>query len=261
MPSVLTPPEIRRPERTHDRDEGDHGSGRRPPPPPTDKRTGGNGEGDNWGDRPQGRRGPRERLSQVRMGLFFGLFAVLMLFVALASAFFVTRASGHFNAYDHYINEWLPTALPSVLWLDTAALVLSSALAEVARRSMFREHESLEEWLGLGRPISRRASLWLWATLGAGLLFVAGQVLAWKQLYPQYTRYGTNPSTHFFYIITVAHAAHVAVGLGALIYALFELHRSRQFATRQIVVDATVWYWHAMGALWIALFCLLEFCQ
>ena len=260
MPSVLTPPEIRRPERPRDPNEGDNGSGRRPPPP-TDKRTGGNGDGDNWDSRPQGRRGPRERLSQVRMGVFFALFAVLMLFVALVSAFFVTRASGHFDAYDRYINEWLPTILPSVLWLSTAALVLSSATAEVARRSMFREHDIMDEWFGLGRPISRRASLWLWATLTAGLFFVAGQITAWRQLWPQYTRYNNNPSSHFFYIITIAHAAHVAVGLGALIYALYELQRGRQFATRQIVVDATVWYWHAMGALWIALFCLLEFFQ
>ncbi len=261
MPSVLTPPEVRRPERPLEPNDNDNGSGRRPPPPPRDKRTGGNGEGDNWGDRPQGRRGPRDRLSQVRTGVFFALFAVLMLFVALVSAFFVTRSAGHFDAYDRYINEWLPTVLPSVLWLSTAALVLSSATAEVARRSMFREHENLEEWLGLGRPTSRRASLWLWATLCTGLLFVGGQFIAWQQLWPQYKRYASNPSSHFFYLITGAHAAHVAVGIGALMYALSELQRSRHFATRQIVVDATVWYWHAMGALWIALFCLLEFCQ
>lgn len=260
MPSVLTPPEIRRPERRNP-GEGDHGSGRRPPPPPTDKRTGGNGEGDNWNNCPQGRRGPRERLSQARMGVFFGLFAVLMLFVALVSAFFVTRSSGHFNAYDRYINEWLPTIMPSVLWLNTAALVLSSAAAEVARRSMFREHDIMDEWFGFGRPISRRAGLWLGITLATGLLFVAGQVIAWEQLWPQYARFRSNPSSHFFYIITVAHAAHVAVGLGALVYSLYELRRGRHFATRQVVVDASVWYWHAMGALWIALFCLLEFCQ
>jgi len=261
MPSVLTPPEIRRPERPRDPHEGDHGNGRRPPQPPPDKRTGGNGDGDNWNNRPQGRRGPRERLSQARMGVFFALFAVLMLFVALVSAFFVTRSSGHFDAYDHYINEWLPTVLPSVLWLSTAALVISSATAEMARQSMFREHDSLEEWLGLGRPTSRRASMWLAATLATGMLFIAGQIVAWRQLYPQYARYASNPSNHFFYVITGAHAAHVIVGIGALVYALWELHRSRQFATRQIVVDAAVWYWHAMGALWVALFCLLEFCQ
>ena len=43
--------------------------------------------------------------------------------------------------------------------------------------------------------------------------------------------------------------------------ALLTLQRSRRLATRQIFVDSTVWYWHAMGILWILLFALLEFCQ
>jgi cytochrome c oxidase subunit 3 len=47
MPITLTPPEI---DRRHHTGEGD-GGGRKPP---TDKRTGGNGEGDNWSDRPRG---------------------------------------------------------------------------------------------------------------------------------------------------------------------------------------------------------------
>src|ERR1700753_1714075 len=129
MPGTLTPPEIDRKRDRYDVDDVGNGSGQKPP---TDKRTGGNGDGDNWNDRPQVRRGPRERLSQVRMGVFFALFAVLMLFIALVSAFFVPRAAGHYDAYDRYINEWLPTAMPSVLWLNTAALVLSSAAAELA---------------------------------------------------------------------------------------------------------------------------------
>ena len=106
MPTTLTPPEIRKPDR--DVFEGDNGSGRRPPHPPIDKRTGGNGgDGDNWNNRPQGRRGPRERLSRARIGLFFALFGDLMFFIALVSVFFVTKSTGHFDAYSRSVNEWL----------------------------------------------------------------------------------------------------------------------------------------------------------
>jgi cytochrome c oxidase subunit III len=257
MPPIVTPPEI---DRRHSVHESDNGSGRKPP---TDKRTGGNGEGDNdnWNDRPQGRRGPRERLSQVRMGLFFGLFAVLMFFIAIVSAFFVTRASGHFDAYSRYVNEWLPTTIPSILWLNTAVLILSSASAEIARRSMFREEDVMDEWIGLGRPTSRHATIWLSVTLALGAVFLTGQWVAWDQLAAQHVFFRSNPSSHFFYLITVAHAVHLFVGVGALIAALIGLHRSRQIASRQILVDATVWYWHAMGLLWLFLFALLEFGQ
>src|SRR6201996_2302630 len=132
MPTILTPPGIyqpRRPGRPGDPGEGDSGSGRRPP---TDKRTGGNGDGDNWSERPQGRRGPRERLSQARIGLFFALGGDLMFFIALVSVFFVNKVSGHFDAYNHYINEWLPITMPSILWINTAVLTISSITGELA---------------------------------------------------------------------------------------------------------------------------------
>ncbi|HEX4154079.1 MAG TPA: cytochrome c oxidase subunit 3 [Acidobacteriaceae bacterium] len=261
MPTILTPPGIRKPRRPGAPDhigEGDHGSGRRPP---TDKRTGGNGDGDNWSDRPPGRRGPRERLSRARIGLFFALGGDLMFFVALVSVFFVAKTSGHFDAYSRYINDWLPTSIPTILWLNTAVLLVSSVAAENARRSMFREQDLMDEWIGLGRPISRRAAVWLASTLALGGLFLAGQWIAWDQLSAQHVFFNSNASSHFFYLITIAHAIHLFLGIGALVAALIILARSRQLASRQVFVDATVWYWHAMGLLWIFLFVLLEFCQ
>jgi len=257
MPSTLTPPELER--RNEEVRDNDIGNGRRPPKPPREKRTGGNGDGDNWNNRPQGSRGPRERISQVRMGMFFGIFAVAMVFIAIASAFFVAKTSYHVDAYSRVINSWLAIKLPSILWLNTAALVLSSLTAEFARRSMFREGDLMEEWLGLGRPTSRRATIWLSITLVLGLAFLAGQVIAWLQLNAQL--HFPGPSAHYFYLITMAHALHLLVGVGALATAIVYLVRSRVLLTRQIIVDATVWYWHAMGILWIALFALLEFCQ
>jgi cytochrome c oxidase subunit 3 len=256
MPTLLTPPDIdRRPDRHHPTD-GDNGSGRRPP---TDKRTGGNGDGDNWNNRPQGRRGPRERLSQARIGLFFALGGDMMFFVALISVFFVSKASGHWDAYSHYVNPWLPTAFPSILWLNTAVLLISSVTAEIARQAMFREQDAMDEWFGFGKPIIRRATLWLSATLLLGAVFLAGQWVAWDQLASQQVFFRSNPSSHFFYLITVTHAIHLFLGIGALMAALMVLQRSRSLSNRQVLVDSTVWYWHAMGALWIFLFLLLEY--
>ena len=81
-----------------------------------------------------------------------------MFFIALVGVFFVTKTSGHFDAYSRYINDWLPTAIPSILWLNTAVLLVSSVCAEVGRRSMFREADLMDEWFGFGRPTSRRAA-------------------------------------------------------------------------------------------------------
>jgi cytochrome c oxidase subunit 3 len=255
MPAIFTPPKIDPRDKLG---EGDNGSGRRPP---TDKRTGGGGEGDNWNDRPSGSRGPRERISQSRVGLGFGLAGIFMFFIALVSAFFATKGSGHFNPQGEWVYAWMPTAVPRILRLNTVILLFSSAAAEMARRSMFREQDIMDEWIGLGRPTSRRAALWLGATLLLGIAFLAGQWVAWHELAAQNIFFRSNPSSHFFYLITVAHAVHLFVGLSALVAALVGLRASRQFATRQVFVDTTVWYWHAMGALWLLLFILLEFGQ
>jgi cytochrome c oxidase subunit 3 len=261
MPSTLIPPpgsRIRENDIDRHDDFGDHGNGRRPP---TDKRTGGNGEGDNFNNRPLGGRQPLQRIAQARIGLFFALSGDLMFFIALVSVFFVDKNTGHINPSGHYVNDWLVTTLPTILWLNTAVLLLSSVSAEFARQSMFREHDIMDEWIGLGRPITRRATVWLSVTLALGLGFLVGQWTAWRQLAAKHVYIGSNASSKFFYIITWAHAIHLALGVLALIVALAVLQRSRQLATRQVFVDATVWFWHAMGALWIFLFILLEYGQ
>jgi cytochrome c oxidase subunit 3 len=264
MPGTLAPIDTerrpqRRPERrTDDPDHGEGGNGRRPP---TDKRTGGGGDNDNWNDRPQGHRGPREKLKRYRLGVFFALAGDLMFFVAIVSAFFVSQASGHFDAYNNYINRWLPTAIPPVLWLNTGVLVLSSVTAEIARRKMFHQFDVMEEWFGLGRPTSRRAMPWLAATAFLGVVFLAGQFLAWHQLNLQGVFMRSNVSSHFFFLITGVHGLHLVLGVGALIGAVFGLHYSKQVENRQIVVDCSVWYWHSMGVFWIFLFTLLAFFQ
>jgi cytochrome c oxidase subunit 3 len=252
MPATITPSPVEV-EKKHT-----GGSGR----PPTDRKpTGGGGDGDNWNDRPAGKRGPREALAKYRLGLFFALAGDLMFFVAMISAFFVRQSSGHFDAREQWINDWRPVLLPPILWLNTFVLVLSSVTVEMARRRLFHEPDVMEEWFGLGRPAARRAGPWLGATIVLGGLFLTGQVMAWKQLALTGAYFATNPSSHFFYLITVAHAAHLLLGMAALIAAAIGLARSHRLQLRQILLDTSAWYWHVMGVLWLFLFALLEFCQ
>jgi cytochrome c oxidase subunit 3 len=256
MPVVTTPPDIERKRR--ELDDGDHGGGRRPP---TDKRTGGGGDPDNWNERRRGRTGPRERLDRLRLGLFFGLSAVFMFFVAIVSVFFVAQGSYHIDANARYINEWLPTVIPPILWLNTAVLVLSSLTIEIARRHMFREMDVMDEWLGLGKPTSRAAMPWVAGTIVLGGLFVAGQLVAWHQLALQRVHFYTSQSAHSFFLITGVHGLHLLVGIAALAGAFTSLFISKQLEMRQILVDLAAWYWHSMGLLWVVLFALLAFCQ
>src|SRR3984885_1063610 len=182
MPAIITPNKTEQ-ERKRRVEDHDNGAGRRPP---TDKRTGGGGDNDNWNERPHGRRGPHERQHRYRMGIFFALASDLMFFVAIISTFFVNQSASHLNAFNHFENTWVPTVIPPILWLNTAVLFLSATTMEIARRTMFRETDVMDEWLGIGKPIPRRALPWLLATIALGLLFLTGQWIAWRQLTVQH---------------------------------------------------------------------------
>jgi cytochrome c oxidase subunit III len=142
-------------------------------------------------------------------------------------------------------------------------LLLSSVTMEFARHNIFREFDVLEEWLGLGRPALRRTLPWVGATLVLGAVFLGGQWMAWRQLTAQgfaFDRWST-PASYFFYIITGLHAAHLVVGLAALLVCLCGMSLFKRVELRQIAVDATAWYWHAMGLAWILLFAVLTIFQ
>ncbi len=77
---------------------------------------------------------------------------------------------------------------------------------------MFREDDAMDEWIGLGKPISRRAAIWLSATprkLGIALPRRPVDRLAPTRRRATFTSPPT-PGSHFFYIITVAHAVHIS---------------------------------------------------
>ena len=67
----------------------------------------------------------------------------------------------------------------------------------------------------------------------------------------------TNPSSSFAFLLTIAHAIHLAGGMIALIWAASASLLHKPLESRRIVVDITAWYWHFMAVLWIYVFALL----
>jgi cytochrome c oxidase subunit 3 len=73
--------------------------------------------------------------------------------------------------------------------------------------------------------------------------------------------FSSNPNSHFFYLVTGTHAVHLFLGIGALLFAFVAMFRLKKVELRQIAVDCTAWYWHAMSVFWAFLFVLLVFFQ
>ena len=166
------------------------------------------------------------------------LFAITMMFAAFSRALFVRKGSSA---------DWRTFTLPSILYFNTVLLLVSSVALEVSRRRV-------ATFMGGQKTQVQSPARWLYITLFLGLLFVAGQYVAWSQLRAEGLYLATNPSSSFFYVLTATHALHVLGGLGGLIYVIRKLSKS---ALRRSQLVATARYWHFMGILWLYLLLLL----
>lgn len=171
-------------------------------------------------------------------GIWVGLAAISMTFAALTSAL-VVRKGGSL--------DWRHFTLPSILYLNTILLFASSVTLEISRRRV------ASFMTGVRSQVENPAR-WLYITLSLGLLFVAGQYMAWRQLSAQGLYLATNPASSFFYVLTAAHALHVLGGLGGLGRVILKLNH---LILRKSTLDATARYWHFMDVLWVYLLLLL----
>jgi cytochrome c oxidase subunit 3 len=223
---------------------------------PLPPRRGGDGRGGNGG-RNDGAPDFRERLNRYRLGVCVGLIGVAMVFIALTSAYIVRQGASTIDPNTgFYGNDWRPMTLPvGALLLNTALLVLSSIALELARRGLKRQY-AVAEAVG---DEQTSTPPWLPVAVVLGIGFLVGQVFVWNQLRAHGVYMSTNPSSSFFYVLTVLHALHLAGGIMALFYAEGTALLRRGVARQLLVVDVTGIYWHFMGVLWLYIFALLQF--
>ena len=163
-----------------------------------------------------------------------GLAGIVMFFMALTSSFLVRKALG---------SDWVSIGLPAVLWFNSLVLVASSVTIQIARGRLDRgDKQSFRYW---------------WAmTIGLGLLFLTGQVIAWRQLASQGLYLSSNPDSSFFYLLTAAHGLHLAGGILALFYVGLRRWRKSRI-TQATAASLAGIYWHFMDGLWLFLLALL----
>jgi cytochrome c oxidase subunit III len=234
----------------------DHiGRGRKPPVPPL----GGGGDGRSGGGPDYG-----ARLRRARLGLVLAIITVCMVFIALTSAYIVRQGLPTFDdASKSYVHDWGQVQLPwLLLGFNTLVLLLSSVTVELARRQAARQAALAPVKTIPGVSLGdERTFPWLWVTVVLGLAFLSGQWMAWGQLHDYGFYVNTNPNSSFVFLLTAAHAVHLAGGLLALLWSAFAFLRHKSVESKRIAVDITAWYWHFMAFLWIYIFALLGFAR
>ncbi len=160
-------------------------------------------------------------------GMLIALGGILMFFSAFVSAWVVRRGLPN--------TDWQPIPLPHILWLNTVLLAASGMTLAYSRRCLL-----------MGREADHRHWWDLTAILGIG--FLAGQLVAWRQMVAEGLFLATTPGASFFYVFTAAHALHVLGGIAALLVLTFRLPRRLTPETASYVVAL---YWHFLTALWL----------
>jgi cytochrome c oxidase subunit 3 len=204
-------------------------------PPPVTPRPprghGGDGGNDGRNDSSSGR--------TARFAIYVGMVASTMTFLALVAAMFMRRGlSVH--------NDWRHMPIPPLLWWNTAALFVSSIAIDLGRRA-FRAGS---------RPRFRR--YWLTGT-ALGAYFLIGQAINWRFLVNHGFYMRDNPASAFFYILTMAHAAHVVGALAALIYVSCRTMLFPAIPLNRNVMEVSAIFWHFLDVMWLVLMAIFVF--
>jgi cytochrome c oxidase subunit III len=166
----------------------------------------------------------------------------LGVFLAVAGSLFTLLMS----AYSMRIGmaDWRALPMPTLLWINTAVLVVSSVALHWAY--MAARRNDLEGVI---------AGL---LTGGAsGVIFLIGQLLVWQQLNVAGYFLASNPANAFFYLITAVHGLHLVGGLVALGRTIAKVFRGIKLVELRLSVELCAIYWHFLLLVWLVLLGLL----
>ena len=180
-------------------------------------------------------------------GMLVAVSAIGMSFAAFTSAMFVRQDSS---------TDWQHFQLPYVLYLNTLILIGSSVTLQLSRQRFSAMPQAAQRAVTPVKVLLASGIYWLYLTAALGLIFVLGQILAWRNLAAQGLFLATNPSSSFFYLFTALHAVHLLGGMGGLFYVLRKLIRNGGVADTSGLSAFSI-YWHFMDLLWVYLLLLL----
>ena len=166
----------------------------------------------------------------------------LGVFLAVVSSLFALFISAYFMRMQ--VADWVQLPAPKLLWFNTGALILSSVALQYAYVAARRGRtEGVGDGLILGGLFA--------------LTFLAGQLLAWRQLNAAGYFLAANPGNAFFYLFTGVHGLHLLGGLVALAMTADKVWRGFELNHVRLSVRLCAVYWHFLLALWLVLFSLL----
>lgn len=165
----------------------------------------------------------------------------LAVIVAVVTSLFGLFISAYLIRME--VADWRPLPEPTLLWINTAVLVLCSVSLQWAAWSARRSGSpALAPALLIGGVLS--------------LVFVVGQYVVWQQLAALGYYLASNPASSFFYLLTGMHVLHLLGGMVAWARVTAGFFGRADQERVRIGVEMCAIYWHFLLAVWLVVFAL-----
>jgi cytochrome c oxidase subunit III len=225
------------------------------------------------------------RIRTRKMLTWFIIFAIVMFFAGLTSAFLVSMSGGY----------WVHIDMPPAFYISTAAIIISSILAQLALGAARNDRRSqigpllagtlmlgivfawyqFEGWAqmvergqhvvgrlvdlkgeyGVDYVISRQGQF---LTQADGSFYAPDDSMRTRPLDADIDEY-KNTASSYIYALTGAHFFHLVLGLMSLIVMVIMAFMGRYTKEWHAGLWSGVIYWHFLGGLWIYLLLFLTF--
>ncbi len=163
----------------------------------------------------------------------------LSVLMAVMTSFFALVMSAYAERME--LGDWVPLSEPALLWVNTGILVVASFAFQWTRQA----------------AIDDRVARLLPGMALTGLLsfaFLAGQLLAWRELMADGLTLSGNPANAFFYFLTAVHGLHLLGGLVVWAMATARLAAGHGTVRVRRSIELCAVYWHFLLVVWLVIF-------
>lgn len=173
--------------------------------------------------------------------MWFAIASLVMMFAGLTSAYVVSRGR----------KDWVEIDLPQEFIYSTIVILLSSLCLWIAKKAILKNN-------------MQQASAFTVITFVLGTVFVYLQFDGFQSLVNRgvyLTGEASSVNASFIYLIVVAHLAHIAAGLVALLVMTIKTLNHKYTADHSLGFELGATFWHFVDILWVYLLLFLLFAK
>jgi cytochrome c oxidase subunit 3 len=194
---------------------------------------------------------PRQRSEAQHLGMWAFIATEILFFGGMFACYAIYRASypAAFAAGSHRLDFWIGTSNTAILLTSSVCMALADNAVKTDRRALLR---------------GCLLATWLLGALFLGLKFLEYHEKFSEHLVPGVRFHpagGAAPQTQLFFVLyfalTGVHALHMLIGLSAIAWLGWRLHRGTLSAAQPAPVEMTGLYWHFVDCVWVFLYPLL----